>query len=304
MSIKVNYEANVQLNPYVFVFDLDGTIIGDCSYQCDLYNIQEIIKNNLVKTKQQADKMNKLKLGNMARQKALCDKMLKKGYNMKSKLIRPYFGFFINKMKKIFPNSHFFVYTASEKSWAFKEIAMIEKHHNIRFNRPIFTRDDCIPGGSGILQKSITKVLPAILKSIKVQKGFDIKNNILIIDNNPTFIDHKTNMLVCPTYNHIEFQNLWETIPIDYHNIFELRVFVNKLIATKKIYASNPDNTNNIMLEKIHKWLYKKYKVVNKYNSYYSNDTFWKDLANLISNNNIQIFDKKIVATLQKSIKK
>ena len=34
--------------PYIFLLDLDGTIIGDCSYQCDIYNIQEIIKKNIV----------------------------------------------------------------------------------------------------------------------------------------------------------------------------------------------------------------------------------------------------------------
>jgi histidinol phosphatase-like enzyme len=34
--------------PYIFLLDLDGTIIGDCSYQCDIYNIQEIIKKNII----------------------------------------------------------------------------------------------------------------------------------------------------------------------------------------------------------------------------------------------------------------
>ena len=35
------------MEPYVFVLDLDGTIIGDCSYQCDLYNLQDIFKQNI-----------------------------------------------------------------------------------------------------------------------------------------------------------------------------------------------------------------------------------------------------------------
>ena len=35
------------MEPYVFILDLDGTIIGDCSYQCDLYNLQDILKKNI-----------------------------------------------------------------------------------------------------------------------------------------------------------------------------------------------------------------------------------------------------------------
>ena len=32
--------------PYIFVIDLDGTIIGNCTYQCDIYNIMELIKSS------------------------------------------------------------------------------------------------------------------------------------------------------------------------------------------------------------------------------------------------------------------
>ena len=42
---------NINHEPYIFVLDLDGTIIGDCTYQCEIYNIQEIIKSNLIQNK-------------------------------------------------------------------------------------------------------------------------------------------------------------------------------------------------------------------------------------------------------------
>ena len=35
--------------PYIFVIDLDGTIIGNCTYQCDIYNIMELIKSTKFK---------------------------------------------------------------------------------------------------------------------------------------------------------------------------------------------------------------------------------------------------------------
>jgi len=295
--IRKNEDINL---PYVFILDLDGTIIGDCSYQCEIYNIQEIIRKNLIYKKSE---MNKIELGAIAKHKTICDKSLNECYNSCSKLIRPFFGFFINKMKKIYPNSHFFVYTASDKSWAIKEINIIEKHYKIKFNRPIFTRDNCIIDQSGNIKKSINKILPLILKSIKAPKNYNIKNHLLIIDNNPTFIDYKDNFLICPTYNYIKFHNLWDNIPQNYHKIEELKHFVSKLISSKKIYGKH-HNSNAQILEKIHKWLYKKYKRVNNYNAIYESDTFWKDLATTINQNNIQMFNKNILQALQKSIKK
>jgi len=142
--------------PYIFILDLDGTIIGDCSYQCDVYNIQEIIRKTLVVKKKD---MNKLELGAISRHKTLCDKSLNECYNSCSKLVRPFFGIFISKMRKMFPNSHFFVYTASEKTWALKEINIIEKQNKIKFNRPIFTRDNCILDQFGNLKKSVAKYI-------------------------------------------------------------------------------------------------------------------------------------------------
>ena len=289
-----------QQAPYVFILDLDGTIIGDCSYQCDVYNIQEIIRGALVTNKQQ---MNKMQLGAITRQKTICDKSLNECYKACSKLIRPFFGVFINKMKKQYPNSYFFVYTASEKSWAVKEIGIIEKQNNMKFNRPLFTRDDCIIDSSGNIKKSVAKIMPAILKSIRAPKTFDIKNNLLIIDNNPTFIDYKDNLLICPTYNYLQFQNLWDNIPHDYQKIAELKSFVSKLISSKKIYARH-HNANAQMLERIHRWLYRKYKRVNKYNATFENDTFWKDIASAIEQHNIKVFNKRIVTALAKAIKK
>ena len=35
--------------PYIFIIDLDGTIIGDCTYQCDIYNIENIMKKNAIR---------------------------------------------------------------------------------------------------------------------------------------------------------------------------------------------------------------------------------------------------------------
>ena len=93
-------------DPYIFILDLDGTIIGDCTYQVILYNIEQICKKNKIKSKG--------------------DNVLLNCYRPNSKLIRPFFKYFIACVKKVYPNSLFYVYTASEKAWAYKEVAMIE----------------------------------------------------------------------------------------------------------------------------------------------------------------------------------
>ncbi len=87
--------------PYIFVIDLDGTIIGNCTYQCDIYNIMELIKSSKKKD------LNKYKI--------LCDKSLNDSYNDKSLLIRPHFFYFVQSMKKLYSQSYFYIYTASEK---------------------------------------------------------------------------------------------------------------------------------------------------------------------------------------------
>lgn len=271
--------------PHIFILDLDGTIIGDCTYQCDIYNIENIMKKNSIKIKN--------------------PNSLIKCYKKKSKLIRPYFLYFLNKMKKIFPNSLFYIYTASEKTWAHKEIALIEKTHDIRFNRPIFTRDDCIVGSDNSYKKSVKKVLPKIIRSIKIKNLNNIKDKIMVIDNNQTFIDYNDNFLLCPTYNYTLFDNLWEKIPKESLKIKDIHSTIKSLIYANKLCNLCHHGDNNMkQLEIIYEWLFNKHKTINKDNRKYENDKFWKFLSNLIVKNNITIFNKDTIRFLQKNINK
>lgn len=275
---------NNNIEPYIFIIDLDGTIIGNCSYQCDIYNIMELIKTS--------DKKN------LNKYKILCEKSLKDSYNEKSLLIRPHFFHFIQCMKKLYPMSYFYVYTASEKKWANKEISIIEKNNNFKFDRPLLTRDNCIIDKDGSIKKSINKILPLIKKNIKFPNAYDIKKHLLIIDNNPTFIDYKDNLLICPSYNYVKFSNLKDVLPDDI-GCSHIKNYINKLTKEQRMCRNynNPE-----CLEKIYKWLYKKCKKINKYNSRYLKDNFWMDLVVLIKNYNIKHYSSKNVEMMQKSI--
>jgi len=275
------------MEPFVFLIDLDGTIIGDCSYQCDIYNIQNMMKNNLKIFKSD---------------KAKCETILKNSYNKNSLLIRPYFNVFMNMIKKIYPNSYIFVYTASEKEWAYKEINIIEKENNIKFNRPIFTRDNCIIDKNGNIKKSVGKIMPMIKKTMKINKNYDISKSLLIIDNNNTFIDYLDNFLLCPSYNYIKFINLWDIVPTNYFKYDEFKKFIKKMISNRKMHNVSQLH-NQEKQEKIYKWLYKKHRNINNYNSSYINDTFWRDIIVLIKYNNVKEFNKNVISNMVKSIK-
>ena len=267
-------------SPLIFILDLDGTIIGDCTYQSILFNIESILKNNKIRAK--------------------ADSQLLESYKPESRLIRPFFKYFITTIKKRFPHSLFYVYTASEKSWAEKEIRLIEKTHGFKFNRPLFTRDDCIVDGFSNYRKSVKKVLPRIEKT---NKKYKIEHNkILVIDNNDVFIDYQKNFLKCPTYDYILFCSIWEGIKKEYLKVMEIYNMITNLIVNNKIFKvpyHNIKPTNGKLLEQHHRWLYKKHKKINTLNKKYLHDNFWKILADTIVNKELKTFDNKNVEYLQ-----
>ena len=130
------------MKKYIFIIDLDKTLIGNCIYQLELFNKVELMKSY------NGPKIN-------------IKKILSPQYNEKVKLVRPYFIYFINKMREIYNNNvSFYIYTASSYNWANFQIKLIEKENNIKFNRPIFARNYCI------MNNKYTNALNAINKAI------------------------------------------------------------------------------------------------------------------------------------------
>lgn len=271
--------------PLIFILDLDGTIIGDCTYQVILYNIEEICRKYKIKS-------------------TSSDNILLDCYRPDSKLMRPFFKYFITYILKHYPNSLFYIYTASEKAWAQKEISLIEKTHNFKFNRPIFTREDCIKDSYGQYRKSVKKILPKIIRG---NKKYNIQTNkILVVDNNATFIDYASNFLLCPSYNYVLFCDVWDKIKKEYLKIMEIYQIIKNLIANNKACKYCKTNSERIIdtkaLENKHKWLYKKHKKINRDNKKYVGDIFWKNLAHTIVEKKITSFDKATVDELMKNM--
>ena len=264
-------------NYLIIILDLDNTIIGNCCYQADLYNLQKIQKKYKMKI------INNINVS----------------YNKKCNLLRPHFKYFYENIKKIYENVYIYIYTASEKNWANIEVKMIEKNLDIEFDKPIFTRDDCIIDSKKEYKKVINKIIPKIKRNIKDDIE-DIKNNLLIIDNNDTFIDYKTNFLLCKSYDFIHYIDIWKNINNDYHKNSELTNYIIRLINNNKIHKYV--NINDKNLENIYKWKYKKYKKINKTNKKFIKDTFWKDLTDIIIDNKFKKFNKDTIYYLQKKL--
>lgn len=251
-----------------FILDLDGTIIGDCVYQCEIYKIYMILGKLGIKIK--------------------INDILEECYKNKSKLLRPYFSYFISKMKEYIPTSQYYIYTASDKKWANKEIEIIEKNLNFKFNRPIFTRNDCIH-----IQRDnkieYRKSIENIKKKIKT-----INPEIIIIDDNDVYIDNNEMLLKCRCYNYKYFCNYWDYIPINKIKNRIVLEYLRTLIKNKRLNPLFEMKTNKNKLE-YYKWLYEKCEDINRSNKRYKKDTFWLDLTKIIVNNNISIMNENSI---------
>lgn len=168
--------------PTVYVLDLDGTIVGNVATQAFMFDLVQKLKAVHCRVKlDKTELQTKLKNG----------------------LVRPYFERFIKLLKKHDPQTEFFVYTASAKPWADYLIRQIEQAFHIQFNRPIFTRDQCVYF-DGEFKKSIHKIAPMITKALKKRYNIshDLKPNIHMIDNTNVFPKSEQHMVaICPTYN-------------------------------------------------------------------------------------------------------
>ena len=268
-------------NPLIFILDLDGTIIGDCMYQTVVQHIDTVAKNNKIRT--------------------TLSKQLQESYKPDSKLIRPFFQYFVHQIKTNYPNSQFYVYTASEKEWATKEITLIEKSHDLKLSRPIFSRNDCVLDSFAQYKKSVNKILPRIQKN---NKDFKIdKSNIIVIDNNDVFIDYVSNFILCPSYNSVHFCDAWNDLRADILNNANVKQTVEKYINANKMCQYDSTNKYNDNINELrHKWYYKKLKKINSVNKQYKNDRFWKKLSNIIIDKKLTSFSKQNMEIIRKGL--
>ena len=278
--------------PYVFVIDIDGTMIGNCSYQTQQYSLITVLK----------------KMGYKTASTSSCSH----AYSPDQLLVRPGLANFMKAMKSLYTNVHFFVYTASQKDWAYQEIAWIEKQHGVQFRRPLFTRQDCVIDGAGSYRKSLNRILPRIMRSLsrkgersltKQEQSYIVENRLVVIDNNAVFLDRTDRLLLCPDYNYTLFEPLLDLIPQEAMKNPSIQQHVLSLINQSLICPSPQGISDRTeVLASQYVWLAKQCRSIAEMNNIYKMDDFWLYLAKIILKNNIRTFSQTIVQQLQKGI--
>lgn len=270
----------ITTSPLIILLDIDGTLIGDITPQVVMYEIIKSIR-----------KRSKLPYNI----KQLHDKL-------RSGIIRPYFKEFFNELKEY--GVEIFIYTASEKTWAEYIVKHIEIATGVKFNRPLFTRNDC-EVINGEYKKSISKVRPMITRSLTKKYGkidpSKFNNMIMPIDNNPVYYGEEAkNLLLCDTYNF----NIPENIPaVINKELFEIHGSLVMSILSG--YYPKLKFTKNFM--KFERQFYYKYvddlnNSIKQRDSSHS-DNLFKTIKNFIIYKKISSFNEGIVKYLNSKIK-
>ena len=278
--------------PYIFILDIDNTIIGD------VYNCigESIILNYIFKY---------CKINNII---ANCDKKLDIINELNEGLLRPYFIDFINFIKSKYKNIEIYLYTNSAYSWINNSgfIDNIEKIVKIKFNKPYFTRENALDRQKllgniydDIIEKNVKKY-PLLKIDKNKKKVFD--SQLVFIDDIPNNLkDYPDKQIVCPEYNYYPYYNIKEKI-IKKYNI-NPEIFDNKEILTifERINIPIYNENGSIYQKDIEFFQLFEILIIRRselLNNEAINDTFFKDLITILDKNknldNIPAINKEL----------
>lgn len=281
--------------PFVFVLDWDGTIAGRVDFQSHLHTLHLLMKRHNIKPA-----------------KAWGGATVPKAFHPGSKLIRPGFGSFLKQIKEHYQQVHFFVYTASEKSWANTEIAWFEKAYGVRFDRPIFTREDCTVDGGGNYRKSLSRVFPRILRSLSkgrvqpftaAEKSHILEHQTMIIDNNAVYTDRHDKVLLCPDYNYVYFEHILDHIPEGAKAHPSVAQHILSMVnAGVMCPVPGAEEDHMAAYARQYDWLATKCKAFVMGNRVFEGDAFWKRLRKILVQNDIRSFRANTIQQIQKAL--
>jgi len=253
--------------PFIYVLDIDGTVIGDITYQVAEWEILKLVDPRKLKVFKQN----------------LID-------HLRSGLLRPQLADFIMHLKTINSNSEFFMYTASDDKWAQFLVPCIEAACNVKFARPIFSRKHCIFTGHRCM-KSLSKISNAVYNKVKSKMGFKkpahVLEHMILIDNNNVLLDKEARRgIICPSYNYKQ--------PYDVLRTVDLKLLHDNMYTVSKVLAKY-----DLIDDKMVNSKYSSFQILAAYYGefanrlnhlsksssaidYESKDKFWMKLANAI----------------------
>ena len=269
------------LLPLVFLLDLDNTIIGDASSQVCRYEISKYTK-----TKHDTAELT---------------------YELQSGLLRPHFESFIKYVKTRYDGVEIYIFTAAERKWANVIISVLEKHLDIKFNRPIFSREYCVPE-NGILQKQIGKIAPKLYRCLKSKYGLthisQLKKQVVLIDNNVVINDHDLHRFIkCPNYDYYVPCDV--LMGVSKRSIQKYIQNVGAILSKYGIIQGSPNGTD---YQRLLSHYYNNVSDIFKQGASQANknrkdiDNFWLTVERIFRNHNIKSFNTKVVSYINKNV--
>ena len=282
--------------PFIIIFDIDQTIIGNINMQSKENDLLEFIFNTCKKKGINTECQN-------------IDLDMRE--ELKNGLLRPYVCEFIETCNKKFKNVEVFFYTNSTYKWTNKILGKsIEKALNIKVNRPFFTKENSM-SLSLDLKKSLANIYPLIIKSLlnKYSLMKDTQIAEYILNNRTIFIDDIKNniisytnrQLVCPAYDYFSYYDIYEKLITKYK--MDPKIFNNKDILKymedNNIYICNK---NGSVFQKDKEYISLSHMYKKKHSQLSSElskntDTYFKDLISILSKKTIKddcLTDKNI----------
>jgi hypothetical protein len=257
------------MRPFCYFFDIDGTMIGDISPQVYEWDIL---------SKYDTGKLPQLKK-NICSQ--LSNGLLRKGLSTFMDFLRARHGQ---------DGCEFFVYTASDTKWANFIVTCIETVIGQKFNRPLFTRPNCIRRhGVGEFKKSLTHILPRVINKLRPKYGddmIDVMKQCILIDNNRVLMNGEEGRLIlCPTYGYVDLYDILRLLPEE--TLQKNFIEIASTLQSHGLFPDMGENTRSELPFHVFKAIYystlgKLIKENIKQELSISEDAFWTRLGNVL----------------------
>lgn len=257
------------MEPFIYVIDIDGTLIGDISHQVAEWEI--IMKYDPKKLK------------------AFKSHLI---HQLQHGLLRPGIADCITTLKNNNELSEFFLYTASDDKWAQFLVPCMEVACGIKFGRPIFSRKHCLCVDRS-MKKSLLKISNMVHTKLKprymhmFKKPSHVFDHMLLIDNNKVLVEREARKaIICPSYEYV--------LPCDILRLIDADILESNALGICKILAKYELMDEKVVARHTHAYtllaayydayasLLRQMVRVSAMQERQKRDKFWPNLANAL----------------------
>jgi len=179
--------------PVIFILDMDRTLIGVSDMMFDCVEVVEFARSCCASKK----------ITNLP-----CPKKVTFQEMFQPEFIRPGVKDMLDGIKQMYPTSEIFIYSAGSQKYVAECIALVENNTGVTFNRPLFSREQCVGTQVGY-KKSIVTHLPQMM-NVLTNKYPGLKDpvnqekvtqyRLAFIDDKDVIWDMTDKWIRCPDY--------------------------------------------------------------------------------------------------------